>query len=304
MIQSPLQRILFNVVIAVAMTVCSVAVHAHFVDPEWNGAKIMEESDNRHQQFPFIYEEQTMVLIDSAGHRNVRRLRRYTRLEDDGEVKFLLVFDDPDEIRGVALVAVRAPGGNVRHGVYLPAFGPNMKVPEQTGIGDHFLGTDFAIEDLTPETLADYRYVRQRDRIIEGTEYFVVDAYPNKKTSGVRTGYGLRRHIIRKDNFMVVQTDVYDAALRFFKRVTHHDLRRVDGESWRANMIIANDRRETHRTLLKVDRRVYSQDYVPAQLFEVDFLTSNRHVVNAAIGEAPVEQSEAERQLMQQADDS
>ena len=96
MIQSLLQRIHFNLVIAVAMTVCSVAVHALFVDPEWTGTKIMEESDNRHQQFPFIYEEQTMVLIDSAGHRNVRRLRRYTRLEDNGEVKFLLVFDDPE----------------------------------------------------------------------------------------------------------------------------------------------------------------------------------------------------------------
>ncbi len=304
MLQSLLHKTLLNCGIAVAMTVCSVVAYARFVDPEWTGAKIMQESDDRHQQFPFIYEEQTMVLIDSAGHRNVRRLRRYTRLEDSGEVKFLLVFDDPSEIRGVALVAIREPGGSVRHGVYLPAFGPNIKVPEQTGIGEHFLGTDFAIEDLTPETLEDYRYVRQRDRIIEGADYFVVDAYPNKSTPGVRTGYGLRRHVIRKDNFMVVQTDVYDAALRFFKRVTHHDLRQVDGDSWRANMIVANDRRETHRTLLKVDRRVYSQDYVPAELFAVDFLTSNRHVVDAAVGEEPAEQSEAERRLMQQADDS
>jgi nitrogen fixation-related uncharacterized protein len=280
------------------------SLSAQFVDLDWTGERIMAESNDRHQQFPYIYEEQTMVLVDSAGHRDVRRCRRFTRYEEDGHVKFLLIFDEPDEIRGVALLAVRQPSGvTVRH-VYLPAFGPHMKEPADGDLGDHFLGTDFAVEDLTPDVAENFRYVRQRDRIVEDVEYFVVDAYPSAKRSRLRTAYGLRRNIIRKDSFMIVQTDVYDSTLRFYKRITHHDLRRVDGKSWRANMIIANDSRESHHTLLKIDRRVYSRDYVPASLFEPKYLTSNAHVTNAAVGVVAPQASEAERQLIQRSNGS
>jgi hypothetical protein len=279
----------------------SAAASAQFVDPDWTGEKIMAESVRRHEQFPYVYEEQTMILIDSSSNRTVRRCRRFTRYEESGEVKFLLVFDSPSEIRGVALLAVRSSEGVTTRGVYLPAFGPELKEPAEGGLGEHFLGTDFAVEDLTFEIADDFRYVRQRDRIVEDTEYFVVDAYP--KGVVVRAGrYGLRRHLLRKDIFMVVQTDVYDSALRFYKRVTHHDLQQVDRQSWRANMILANDRRESHRTLLKINRRVYSRDYVPAKVFEPEFLLSNSHVINAAVGTAPEGSSPAERALMDRDD--
>ncbi|MBT6274383.1 MAG: outer membrane lipoprotein-sorting protein, partial [Chromatiales bacterium] len=262
--------------------------------------RIMKESLRRHQQFPFVYEEQTMVLIDSAGNREVRRLRRYTRIEEDGDVKFLLVFDDPLEIRGVALLARRTKSGATDHGVYLPAYGPELKKPRGTGIGGNFLGTDFSIDDLTPESADDYQYLRQRDRFVEDIEYFVVDAYP-RESRDIGAGYGLRRHIVRKDNFMLVQTDVYDTTLSFYKRITYHDLKRVDAESWRANMIIANDRRESHRTLLKIDRRVYSRDYVPAEIFEPAHLIANRHVDYPAVGSVSDGASEAEQVLLERA---
>ena len=45
---------------------------------------------------------------------------------------------------------------------------------------------------------------------------------------------------------------------------------------------IVNDVREKHRTLLKIDRRVYSRDYVPEEVFEPDYLLDNRHVGGAA----------------------
>lgn len=270
---------------------------------DWDGERIMRESQHRHQQFPYVYEEQTMVLIDAAGQRSVRRCRRFTRYEDGGEVKFLLVFDEPAEIRGVALLARRSTDGDTTHGVYLPAYGKELKRAEGEGLGGHFLGTDFAVEDLAPAPIEDYRYVRQRDRYTDGTEYFVVDAYPIARQHQGSDGYGLRRHVIRKDNFMVVQTDVYDTTLRFFKRITHHDLKRVDGNSWRANMVIAHDRRESHRTLLKINRRVYSSDYVPAEVFEPDYLLANRHVVAPAVGVEPG-RSQAEQQLLERGDGS
>ncbi len=262
----------------------------------------MAETDRRHHQFPFVYEEQTMIMVDPAGNREVRRCRRFSRIEEDGTFKFLLVFDDPEEIRGTALLAIRDSVGQTQHGVYLPAFGPEIKRPRGAGLGGHFLGTDFAIEDLAPEPLEEFRYVRQRDRLIDDLEYFVVNGYPKPTGTGNKE-LGLRKHIIRKDNFMIVQTDVYDTASRFFKRITHHDLKRVDRGSWRANMIVAKDKRDANSTLLKINRRVYSRDYVPAEIFEESYLLANRHVVNPAVGIDPASESVAERQLVRRADD-
>ncbi|NKC15152.1 MAG: outer membrane lipoprotein-sorting protein [Gammaproteobacteria bacterium] len=283
------------------MVVCAAGVAC--ANENWDGAQIIDASLKRHQQFPYVYEEQTMVLIDPLGHREMRRLRRYTRIEADRTVKFLLVFDAPQEIRGVALLARRRPDGGVHHGVYLPAFGPELKRPQDADIGAHFLGTDFSIEDLTPQSLEDFNYARQRDRVSEGIEYFVVDAYPKNERPG-SSASGLRRHVVRKDNLMIVQTDVYDTTLRFFKRITRHDLKRVDEQSWRANMIIAHDRRESHRTLLKIDRRIYSRDYVPAELFEPAYLLANKHVQNPALGDAGTGASDAEQELLEWSDES
>ena len=37
--------------------------------------------------------------------------------------------------------------------------------------------------------------------------------------------------------------------------------------AWRAGMVLSEDLREDRRTLLKIERRVYSPDYVPAAVF-------------------------------------
>ena len=53
----------------------------------------MDESFKRHKLFPYVFEEQTMILIDNAGNRETRKLRRFSRMEDSGTVKYLFVFD-------------------------------------------------------------------------------------------------------------------------------------------------------------------------------------------------------------------
>ena len=244
---------------------------------DWSASRIMQESHRRHEQFPYVYEEQTMVLSDASGKRQVRKCRRFSRAEEDGSFKFLLVFDDPEEIRGVAMLAVRDADGTIERGVYLPAFGDTLKRPTGEDSG-HFLGTDFSIDDLTPDALEEYRYVRAPDRVLEGTALFVVEAYPVSAEVARATGYGLRRHLLRKDNFVIIQTDYFDRRLRYRKRLTRHDIKPVNAASWRANMIVVNDEREKHRTLLKVDRRVYSRDYVPAEIFEPEFLLADGHM--------------------------
>ncbi len=89
---------------------------------ELTGREIMEEVHSRHQQYPYVYEEQLMVMRDRNGKRDTRKVHRYSRVEKDGTAKFMLVFDYPREINGVAVLAMRDPSGSMSKSIYLPAF--------------------------------------------------------------------------------------------------------------------------------------------------------------------------------------
>jgi len=247
-------------------------------DEMWTGRRIMDEVFKRHELFPYVFEEQTIIMIDRAGNRDARKVRRFSRVERDGTVKFLLVFDNPAEVRGVALLAIRQPTGQVESGIYLPAFGKELKSSAGRSRGGRFLGTDFSIEDMTAEVLSDFRYIRVADQKIDQTEHFVVEAFPQDAEIERTTGYGLRRHFIRKDNFFIVRTDYYDPRGRFLKRQTQHDLKRVSGDMWRASMTLMDNHKEQHKTLIKIDRRVFSHDYVPPQMFTTAWLLENKHI--------------------------
>ncbi len=253
--------------------------HPDEIFDEASGLKIMQEVQKRHQQFAFVYEEQSMVMIDRNGDRDTRKLKRYSRVEDDGTVKFLLLFDSPDEISGVALLASRdASGKTIKH-VYLPAFGEQLIESVSSGLDGKFLGTDFSIESITGEVLDDYIYVRRSDKKINNVEYFVVDVYRMEEgftdNMLLTDMQALRRHSISKNNLYITKTEYFDKQGRVYKKQSHHDLRPVDGDMWRADMILMEDSKEHHKSLIKINRRIFSRDYVSAEIFTAEWLFKN-----------------------------
>jgi len=270
--------LLSGIVLLQALLLFPVFSEPVLANDTWTGRRIMDEVFKRHEMFPYVFEEQTLIMTDSAGNRDVRKARRFSRVEKDGTVKYLLVFDYPAEIRGVALMAIRQPSDGVESEIYLPAFGKKLTSTAGKSRGSHLLGTDFALEDLAAEILSDFRYVRVADQKINKIAHFIVEAFPQDETIERNTGYGLRRHFIRKDNFFIIRTDYYDRRGRLFKSQTRHDLKRVDGDMWRANMILMENHKERHNTLIKIDRRVFSHDYVPPEMFTSTWLLMNRHI--------------------------
>ena len=242
------------------------------------GPGIMNEVLNRHRMAPYLFEEQTLILEDKAGNRNVRKMRRFSRVEKDGTFKDLLVVDSPTELSGVALMSIRRDPDRGEWKIYLPAFGKELKTLDGRAGGRWFLDTDFAYEDLTTEVQSDFHYVRVADQKIGQVVHYVVEAFPENEEVKRITGYNLRRHFIRQDNFFIVGTDYYDHRQQLIKRQTFHDLKKMDGDSWRANMITMENQKEPHKTLIKIDRRILSQDYVRPEMFTAVWLLENRHI--------------------------
>ncbi len=249
------------------------------------GLEIMHEVYKRHRQYAFIYEEQSMVMMDRNGDRDTRKVKRYSRVEEDGAVKFLLLFDSPDEISGVALLANRDASGKTRKYIYLPALGEQLIENVSSGRDGKFLGTDFSIENLAGEVLDDYIYIRKPDKKTNDIEYFVVDVYLREEGLSedilFKEKRASRRHFISKSNFYITRTEYFDKQGRVFKKQSHHDLKPVDGEMWRSNMILMEDSKEGHQSLIKINRRVFSRDYVSAEIFTADWLFKNYPFINS-----------------------
>ena len=284
--------VLLTVLLAASgISLLSVPVYGE-LSAKSTGRQVMDAVYERHQQYPYVYEEQSMVLIDRQGQRETRTLRRYSRAEATGDVNFLLLFDSPEEVEGVAMLAKRGADGTVSQSVYLPAFGGSFVKSGgdcDVACGDNFLGTDFSIESLTGEVLDDYEHARQTDLYVGDVEYYVVDVHlPGE-------GLPLRRHYVLKDSLYVSRTDHLDDLGRVRKRQTHHDLSPVHGDMWRANMMLMENRQDDHRTVIKIDRRVFSADYVPAHVFTRDWLLNNQPPLlrdEEIMGEALIEDEE------------
>jgi hypothetical protein len=107
----------------------------------------------------------------------------------------------------------------------------------------------------------------------------VVDVYQMEEGLAENTlpagKQALRSHSISKDNFYITKTEYFDRQGKVYKKQSHHDLREVDGEMWRADMILMEDIKEDHKSLIKIDRRIFSRDYVSADIFTADWLFKN-----------------------------
>ncbi|MCB1646872.1 MAG: outer membrane lipoprotein-sorting protein [Pseudomonadales bacterium] len=258
----------------------SVAVAATTDYSESDGRTLMEAVYQRHHHYPFVYEEQSMVLLDARGNRDTQKLQRYSRAEASGAIRFLLVLMSPTDVEGVALLAERTSEGELSEKIFLPAFDQMFISNAGTGSdqqmpGGAFLGTDFTIESLAGEVLADYQYIRRTDQVQEDVPYYVIDVFPGAADDRRLRGYPLRRHYIRQDNLYLTRTDYYNDLGRLVRQKTEHDLVPVVGDMWRANMVLMESFEDNHKSLLKVDERVFSEDYVPADVFTLDWLIRN-----------------------------
>lgn len=224
---------------------------------------LVEESLRRHAVAPYLYEELTLLSSDAAGRYTVRTARHYVRVRN-GSLDRLLVIDTPQEARGSAVRVRREAGGAVRRDVALPALAQQPSGAADVAPSGPLFGTDFALGDLEDEDPAQFRYEAEGEADIDRVAHFVVRAAPRGPAPAEA---GERRLYLRKDNLFLSRIEYSDAQGRTARRQSFRDPRAHDSGGWRAAMVLMENLRDGHRTLIKVERRVHSPDYVPAEVF-------------------------------------
>lgn len=245
------------------------------------GQDIMQRVYQGQHQSPYIYEEATLILVDKQHNRDVRDLRSYTRVDASGQLNFLLVFDSPQEIRGVALLVRQKPEETLDSAlIYLPAFDNRLMRASGQGSSQHFLGSDFSVHDLLPEQPGDFIYRRMEDLQVADSVYYVVESRPANAQVRERTGYARRVHTISPQHFFEVHTDFYDRNNRLLKSMSQHEFSQYGDSQWFANMRLMENHQERHLTLLKHRQRIFSPDYVPSKMFNRQWLFNHYHMAS------------------------
>jgi hypothetical protein len=256
--------------------ICAVLVTDAFASEHLTAREIMDEVASRHD---VDYEKgiEKMTLIDRSGNENIRILRRYVGRQDDRLFKYLLVFDSPKGIKGVAALTWENKSGNDDQWLFMPAAGNKLKRIASGGRRDYFMGTDFSFEDLVSEQRDNFTYEILEETNWEGIPSYVIQASPINKD--IVTAYKKRHLIIRKDIYFVVQVDYFEQRSgKLLKRLVSDNLEQIKGSMWRANRSVMDNLKKKSQTRLETMERLFGSDSVPGKVFTKRYLTSKRHM--------------------------
>jgi len=205
-----------------------------------DGRALVEESLRRHTAPPHVYQELALVINDAQGRYNVRTFRHYAQREGTKGMHWLVV-DTPADLRGMTI---------------------RLDAATDTGdaLGSPILGSNFRISDFAPEVLNAHDYRRRDNEMLGRQLHYVVDALP------LKAGQTGRRLYLRQDNFFVSRIDYRDSDGQLARRQSFHNPRPDEAGIWRPGMVLMEDLRDGRRSLLKIERRIHSADYLPAAM--------------------------------------
>lgn len=157
-----------------------------------------------------------MRLFDRQGRQRERTLEMRA-LRGDGKAadgiadRVLLRFSYPNDIKGTGLLVHERPGKDDDRYLYLPALGRVRRIAGAER-QESFAGSDLSYEEIGGRALEDYTYeLVDAKATWKGPDGKAWPAYTLKSTAKDSSlAYPVATSIVRADNFVVVQADVFD----------------------------------------------------------------------------------------------
>lgn len=170
--------------------------------PEVQGQRLAEQAAGRLGGYGTLSARLTIVLRRNGGDERVRAVRLRSMETGNGGERTLVVFDEPRDVRGTALLTATRREGDDEQWLYLPALRRVKRIA--TGSGS-FMGTEFAYEDIATQDPRKYHHRYRGDELLEGTTVAVVERFP------VNPGSQYRRQVMWIDReHQVLRIDYYD----------------------------------------------------------------------------------------------
>jgi outer membrane lipoprotein-sorting protein len=216
---------------------------------EEKGLAIATEADRRNDGFGDTSATLVMILRNRHGEESRREIRsKVLETKDDGD-KSLIVFDEPKDVAGTALLTYTHKTGDDDRWLYLPALKRVKRIASSNKSGP-FMGSEFAYEDLGSQEVEKYTYKYLRDETLDGHEVFVLERFPKDPESG----YTRNVLWIDKAEYRPLKMEFYDRKQSLLKTLSFADYRQYLGKYWRPGKLdMVNHQTGKSTTLLFKD---------------------------------------------------
>jgi uncharacterized protein len=197
------------------------------------GFEVAARADRSDRGFGNSEVQLEMVLRNAAGRESRRNLKIATLEIADEEFgdKSLVVFDNPNDIKGTALLSHANILEPDNQWLFLPALKRVKRISSANKSGP-FVGSEFAFEDFTALELNKYDYTWLRDEQYEGMQADVIERIPRYENSG----YTRQVSWVDRDVYQVRKVEFYDRRGDLLKTLTLADYREYDG-IWRSHQM-------------------------------------------------------------------
>jgi Outer membrane lipoprotein-sorting protein len=198
--------------------------------PEERGLAIAMEADRRDTGFGDYVVGLSMHLRNRHGEESSRQLRfRTLEVESDGD-KSLVIFDQPGDVRGTALLSFTHKVGPDDQWLFLPALKRVKRIASDNKSGP-FMGSEFAYEDITSQEVEKYKYKYLKDETLDGQDCHVIERYPVDPKSG----YTRQVVWIDKREFRNHRIDYFDRKDALLKTLVFRGYQQYLDRYWRSD---------------------------------------------------------------------
>jgi outer membrane lipoprotein-sorting protein len=214
---------------AAIMTLLSQTVLAETAEEK--GLRIAQEADKWDIGFNDSSSNMQMTLKNRAGEISSRRMRNKTlEMKSDGD-KSLALFDEPADIKGVAMLTFSHGLEPDNQWMYLPALKRVKRISSRNKSGP-FMGSEFAFEDLGSQEIEKYTYKFLREEPCgEGWTCYVSERTPAYQYSG----YSKQITWLDTEAYRPVKIEYYDRKNSKLKTLKQTGFQQYLDHYWRAD---------------------------------------------------------------------
>lgn len=220
-----------SILLGLSLTALAPAALAATPEEE-KGLAIAKEADRRNTGWGDSKTTMEMVLRNRQGEESRRKLRaRALEQANDGD-KGLIIFDDPKDVQGTALLTFTHKTADDDRWLYLPAVKRVKRIASDNKSGP-FMGSEFAYEDLGSQEIEKYTYKYLKDDTLDGQDVFVTERYPVDKNSG----YTRQVVWMDKAEYRPLKIEFYDRKQSLLKTLTLGKYKEYLDQYWRPQQL-------------------------------------------------------------------
>ncbi len=172
--------------------------------------------------------DMVMTLKTKSGQTSTRFIRIKTKeVEGDGD-KTLSIFDEPNDVKGTAMLTYSHGLEPDDQWLYLPALKKVKRINSRNKSGP-FMGSTFAFEDLGSQEVEKYSYKLINEESCGDLQCYVIERFPAYKHSG----YTRQVAWLDKENYRIMKAEYYDRKKSLLKTLTAGDFNQYLGHYWR-----------------------------------------------------------------------